>query len=428
MARLAKLGHSRFFRVSIATTLIAVSVWAFTPYFSSRIASSAFVNAELVRLTSPIAGRLTTNLPHKGNFIALAENVKLVQVLSPDERQLLDLGGQYAIAKDRSELARRQLEELHSADRDLEARAEAYRLGTMQRIEREIDEANAERKGCLAEAHQRLEVGSRMEEMVTLGFSSKVRSAEALASHAATITRCEMAEARARRYRVEIESAKIGVFLRDGANDVPYSQQQRDRLLQRRQELETELLHETSKTVQLERAMQEESARLARNGEFEITLPAFHLVWSVAASPGSTVVEGQLVMDLADCRNRFVAVELPERDFERIRTGDRASIRLIGSETWNYGLVRQVRGSAARADDRLLAAQVPKPGSGSITVEIGLPDNVQPADQNDFCGIGRLAEVRFPRSFELPAMVSETLKWAISFVSPKNTVSVAAAK
>lgn len=62
------------------------------------------------------------------------------------------------------------------------------------------------------------------------------------------------------------------------------------------------------------------------------------------------------------------------------------------------GEVRQVRGSAARADDRLLAAQVPSPDAGSITVEVGLPQDEAMADRNSFCNIGRLAEVRFQRA------------------------------
>jgi hypothetical protein len=117
----------------------------------------------------------------------------------------------------------------------------------------------------------------------------------------------------------------------------------------------------------------------------------------VSASPGSTVTEGQTVLDLADCAHRFVAVELPERDFESIKAGDPAYVRLIGGDDWKQGEVRQVRGSAARTDDRLLAALVPGPNAGSITVEIGLPQDGVSADRNNFCNIGRLAEVRFDR-------------------------------
>jgi hypothetical protein len=107
-----------------------------------------------------------------------------------------------------------------------------------------------------------------------------------------------------------------------------------------------------------------------------------------------------------------VAVELPERDFEQIKAGEAAYVRLIGSDDWNRGEVRQVRGSAARADDRLLAAQVPSPNAGSITVEIGVPQDAALADRNNFCNIGRLAEVRFQRArFGFLDRIGEVFGW-----------------
>jgi hypothetical protein len=121
------------------------------------------------------------------------------------------------------------------------------------------------------------------------------------------------------------------------------------------------------------------------------------VVWSVPASPGSVVAQGQTVLDLADCDNRFVAVELPEREFENVKPGAPASVRLIGSDLWRTGYVRQVLGSAARADDRLLAAQVPEPNPGYITVEVSLPQH-STQGQSSFCNIGRLADVRFQRT------------------------------
>lgn len=65
------------------------------------------------------------------------------------------------VAKDRADLARRQLKEIKAADDELRARAEKYRVGIIDRVGREIDEANAEKKGCLLEAQQRGDVGSR---------------------------------------------------------------------------------------------------------------------------------------------------------------------------------------------------------------------------------------------------------------------------
>ena len=68
------------------------------------------------------------------------------------------------------------------------------------------------------------------------------------------------------------------------------------------------------------------------------TLPvaARRITWSgrSSASPGSTVTEGQTILDLADCAHRFVVVDLPEREFEQIKASEAASVRLIGSDEW----------------------------------------------------------------------------------------------
>lgn len=404
--------RSRLFRVALALVLIALSAWAFMPYITYRIAPSAFVNAELLRVAAPIGGQLAQGLPRKGDFIEHPVTVGLIKSLSPDRHHLRDLDREYAVAEEHAALARKQLEEVAAADSELEKRVHAYRDGMIKRLGNEIAESEAEKTGCLAEARQRQDVGSRMEQLVQAGSASQIRSAEAQAVQEATLTRCEMAEARWRRLQGELAAARDGLFLHDGANDVPYSQQQRDRLLLRRQELQTLVLDGGARSQQLAAEIKEEQDRVDRLSRADLSLPQAHVVWSVAASPGSTVTEGQTLLDLADCAHRFVAVELPERDFEQIKAGEAAYIRLIGSDDWNRGEVRQVRGSAARADDRLLAAQVPSPNAGSITVEIGVPQDAAVADRNNFCNIGRLAEVRFQRGrFGFLDRISEVFGW-----------------
>jgi multidrug resistance efflux pump len=323
--------------------------------------------------------------------------VRLVSSLSPDRRHLLDLDREYALAQEQLALAQKQLEETAAADRELAKRVEAYRDGMIKRLNNEITEADAEKSGCLAEAQQRQDVGTRMEKLVQSGSASQIRSAEAQAVREATMTRCEMAQARWSKLREELASAQDGVFLQDGANDVPYSQQQRDRLFLRRQELETTALEGKTRSRQLDAGIEAEKERVDRLAHADLTLPEAHVVWSVSASPGTTVTEGQTLVDLADCAHRFVAVEIPERDFEQIRPGDSAYVRLIGSSDWTQGEVKRIRGSAARTDDRLLAAQVPNPDAGNVTVEVGLPPDPATADHSNFCNIGRLAEVRFQR-------------------------------
>jgi len=173
-----KIIRSRLVRILLALVLVGIGAWAFLPHLAYRIAPTAFVNSELVRVTAPIAGRLSPDLPRRGEIIR-PTTVDLVEALSSDRRHLLDLEQQSAVAKDRAELARRQLADIEAADGELRNRIESYRSGTIQRLDQEVVEAQAEKAACLAENEQRRDVRSRMEQLAKSGYTSQVRSAEA---------------------------------------------------------------------------------------------------------------------------------------------------------------------------------------------------------------------------------------------------------
>jgi multidrug resistance efflux pump len=416
----------RAVRLILAVILVGTAGWTFLPYVTHRVSVSAFVNSELVRVTAPFSGKLAQSLPRKGVLLDNSTSLNLIEALSPDRRHLHDLELQYALAKENSELARRQLREIAAFDVELGKRTEAYRLARLEQIHREATEAEAERAGCLAELQQRHMIVSRFETLTERGLASQIRSTEALATQQVTSTRCDTAEARVSRIQVELESARNGIFLRDGASDVPYSQQQRDHLMLRRQELETLALQESARFSQLAEDIDAERDRTEQLNNYRIVLPAAHVVWSTAASPGSAVTEGQTILDLADCEHRFVAVELPERDFEQISMGDTVAVRLLGGNEWREGYVQQIRGSAARSDDRLFAAQIPSADPATITVEVSLPpDDAQTGGAN-FCGIGRLAEVRFRRQlFDIASSVIAGWRWFTGLQSAQSVPTVA---
>ena len=391
--------RNRFVRLGLALFFIVAAGWAFLPYVTHRVGASAFVNSTIVRVTAPFAGRLAPTLPRQGDLIDGSTPLNLMEALSPDRRHLLDLQLQYALAKETGELAQRQLKEIEAFDTQLVKRTEAYQAAVVDQIGHEIGEADAEHAGCMEELKQRNEIGLRMDTLTDSKLASPIRSAEAHAIQQAASTRCAVATARVARLSIELQAARKGVFVRGGVSDVPYSQQQRDQLLLRRQALAAQVLQESARSSQLAADIAAESDRIAQLAHYRPALPAGYVVWSTAASPGSAVTEGQTILDLADCKHRFVAVELPERDFEQVRIGDTADVRLVGSSEWAQGRVQQVRGSAARTDDRLFAAKVPSPGPATITVEVSLPPNAAQADGSNFCGIGRLADVRFRRSW-----------------------------
>lgn len=421
---MTRLLGARYVRISFAVFLLALAAWTFSPYLAYRISSSAFINSEVVRVKAPIPGILADNLPYTGEYIGETSNLALIKSASSDRRQLVDLQAQRDAAKARSELDQKQIAEVAAADAALGKQLSDYKAGMAKRIGLEIAEAKAEKSGCHAEEEQRRLIGERLQGFVSSGGTSEFKLAQALAEQAATATKCAMLGPKLDRLNAELGSIQSGTYIRDGASDVPYSQQQRDRLFLRRQELEADLQQQTSKVAQLALAIDEEQSRIKYLGQYNLTLPADFVVWSVPASPGSAVTEGQTLLDLASCDHRFVAVELPEREFENIKAGDQAAVRLVGSEDWKYGQIRQMRGSAALEQGRLLAAQVPVPTPGNITVEVSLPPATDTSRSTSYCGIGRLAEVRFNR--ERPALFDRVSDlWRSLFDRPPAGTKVA---
>src|SRR5205823_2244770 len=77
--------------------------------------------------------------------------------------------------------------------------------------------------------------------------------------------------------RTDAEAARRGVYLNDGNNDAPYAEQQRGRLMLRRQELMADLVRGRSGLSQLEAQVSDERSRYQRATAYETVLPARHL-------------------------------------------------------------------------------------------------------------------------------------------------------
>jgi hypothetical protein len=135
--------------VALALALVAAAGWAFLPYATYRVAGSAFVNSELIRITAPIAGKLAPTMPRKGDFLDHSASLPLIEALSPDRRRLLDLERQAALAKENRDLARRQLDEITAFDSELGNRVEAYRTGTVDRLRARLPRRQPRRRAAL---------------------------------------------------------------------------------------------------------------------------------------------------------------------------------------------------------------------------------------------------------------------------------------
>ena len=391
--RFEQLIRSNQVRVAVATTMAALGLWAFAPYVTSEVGGEAFVNAPLIRMASPIAGIVASDLPPPGSAIAASRTARLVTARIVDTGPLAQLKGQQAALISARDLALRQIDELNRASARATSRSARFGQAASARLAATTRAAQEALAACEAEAAEAVLQRDRIEALAEARFATFTQRDRLRAQAAASARRCAALKDQAAALAIETRAAGSGLYLAGAAMDAPYGDQQRDRLLLRRQELESVVADAQARLAELAAQIAAEQDRLARASAFDAQLPAGTVVWSQPAPRGTTVAPGAGLIELADCNRRYVEVALPERRMEAILPGSPAKVRLIGSEQWLTGRVAAVAGAAVHRDGAMLAAN-PDKEARALTVAIALPP---PASLARRCDVGRLAEVRFPR-------------------------------
>lgn len=375
-------------RLAFATGMAALGLWAFAPYVTSEVGGEAYVNAPIIRMASPIAGLVATDLPPPGTAIVAERTARLVAARVRDTGPLSALKGQQAALIAARDLARRQI-----ADHRLANRSARFGQAAGARLAATTHAAEEALGACKAEAAEAILQRDRVEALAAQRFATFTQRDRLRALAAASARRCGMLKDQASALAIETRAANSGLYLAGAAMDAPYGDQQRDRLLLRRQELESVAADAEARLAELAVQITSEQERLARASAFDAVLPAGTVVWSQPAPKGTTVAPGSSLLELADCRRRYVEVTLPERRMEAVLPGAPVKVRLIGSEDWLEGRVASAVGAAARRDGAMLAAN-PDKDARALSVLVALPP---PQSLARRCDVGRLAEVRFPR-------------------------------
>lgn len=389
----------RFGRLMLGVGLLGAATAAGLPHLTHRISTAAVVNADLVRLSAPIAGVADAALPQPGTVLPAGAEVVLVHRLVPEERE------RFRLAQDlesvRAQIARLEetLAVLAAHEHEVAQRGLRLVAAAEEVLLRERAEAEASRNAARARvAHAAAEL-AHAEEMQRRGLFAAPRVEAARAAAAAARGEEEALSARIERIEAQIRALAIGVHLRDGYNDVPYSVQQRDRVLMMREAALDRLAEATARERVLAAALAAEEEAARRRSQFAQRIEAPMLVWQRHVAPGAPIGPGEPMLDLVRCDRLYVEVSLPDRAFSAVAPGETARVRLPGGLALE-GDVAALRGAGARASRVLAAAELPGEPGARLTVRVALPADAgerlaHPTD-GSFCGIGRLAEVSFP--------------------------------
>lgn len=389
----------RFGRILLGLALLGAAALAGLPHLTHRISTAAVVNADLVRLSSPIPGLADASLPLAGTVLPAGTELPLVHRLVLDERE------RFRLAQDlegvRTQIARLQdtLAVLEAHDREVAERGRRLVAAAGEVLAGERAETLAARGAAQARAAQAAVELAHAEEMHRRGLFAAPRVEAARAGLAAAQAEEAALSARLARVDAQIRALASGVHLRDGYNDVPYSVQQRDRILLMREAARDRLAEAEARQRVLVAALAAEEEAAEKRTRFVHALEAAMLVWQRHVAPGAPVAPGEAVLDLVRCDRLYVEVSLPDRAFAAVAPGERARVRLAGGIGLE-GDVSALRGAGARASRTLSAADLPGEPGPRLIVRVALPEYAaerlaHPSD-GSFCGIGRLAEVSFP--------------------------------
>lgn len=343
------------------------------------LSASAVVSAPVIRIAAPFDGRIVQAPPARGAAVRPGDTLVRVAATPHADGRLADLQAQLAAAKHQRAAAATQAKALTDARGQMKARMKRYREGAIARLAAQLKEAEALHNIYRARLAQSGDALDRQVQLKTKGYASQAKFDAASAS--ATIARNDVpaSAARMERIRVELDSARKGIFI-DGRDDVPYSQQRDDEIMLRLVELDARQASLEATIDDLEGRIAAEAKRVAAGDVFKQTASIAGLVWEAAGTEGATVRAGDPLVNLLDCSRPYLEVALDGNAGDGIRAGDRARVRMPDTGSTIDATVRGLRGTA---------------GNGRTTVLVDLPTATDAASIQAYCNVGRVAEVTF---------------------------------
>ncbi|MFO1106188.1 MAG: HlyD family efflux transporter periplasmic adaptor subunit [Amaricoccus sp.] len=369
-------------RLAAAGLLIGVVIGTLAPRLAGPAAPSSLVNAPLISILSPIAGRIRTASAPAGAPVAAGQ--QLLQVESePDPEIQAELQARRAelAAKDRQSRALKALRDTFAA------RERTYRAALAGWLDARLAEAAAEQEAARV---TRDETASRIARSRNLAGQGALAQA-GLEHDEAELARADaaVAGAGARLEAVRRERAALDSGLQI-QGEASYSRSRIDEVTLRLTDLEAERDRLAAEEAAL-------AARLAASAQarFAPVATAPGTVWRASGAVGTAVAPGDEILQLVDCAQRFLEVPVP--DGAAPRAGDAVQVALRGRADPVAARIAAIRGSGGGTEPAARAVTEPElpPGRLRALVALAPPGSAPPPADPAFCDLGRAAEIRF---------------------------------
>lgn len=380
--------------LGLGGVLVITSVAILADFLTAR-SRDAVVEATPIDLRSPISGELEELNVKAGIGVKAGERLGRVHDPRASSLEVRRLGTALATAK--GELAEQE-EELRKTQQLVDAvRSDA---GTQQQLE--IEKSSSDLRRLEAEASRaREEVQfaernvQRQEALLKAGAV-----AEMVVDRAHTDLQRERKELAAMEQRLAGQASVVAAARRNLTLTTTRSnfdpavrlQESNLRLQQRQSQLRTQRERVQGLTRQLEAA----ERQLDRQRDSWLISPRDAVVWKVLANQGDSLKQEAPVLQLIDCKDRWITTYVNERDLRRLRIGSPARIDLIGDDLDLRGEVAFIRSGLGRVSLGGELAPIPINLARESQVRVRILNDL-PAPPLKFCYVGFTGRVLFER-------------------------------
>lgn len=373
----------RYSRLLIGLALIFVALWVIVGEQMSGVSANAVVNAPLSTLRAPVAGQITLQDRPLGS--AVRRQDELATVVDPlvDSIRVNDLVMEQSFATAEVTALTARIAALAPQIDSLSARRDAFEAGRIAEIEARLSHAR--------ERLQLLQEGVGADASMT-GLLNQDQATQANDPRSTDIA-INLAQERVAVLQIELGAAETGVFLGDGYNDAPYSEQRRTELVTERDRLTVDLAQAEARLAAVSARLEQERLRLNLLSGAALQATANGQLWEVLAADGETVQRGQDVLRLADCDRAIVTLSVSENVYNRLKIGDGAAFRLSGDGRNFDGTIIRMAGSGAATVYKNLAVAPSQRHLERFDVALLVPALRNEADLR--CSIGRTGRAFF---------------------------------
>ena len=368
-------------RLILGTVICLVAIWIIVGEQLSGASADAVVNAQMSTLRTPIAG--SVSLKQRALGARVIKDEELGSVIDPlvDTVRLNDLLMERDIAKGKLSQLAGMVSATDLTIANLVKRAKTYKFERIADLELRLNSARV-RFALLTERPEKGVLATTFSESDGQQIDARVPKI-ALNYAAERVAVLEIA----------VRAAKSGVYLGDGYNDSPNSEQRVAELQTTIDGLKTDADAATATIAAIESRIRYEQSRTNRMQTTALKSTVNGVIWEFLTADMETVQRGQDLMRFVDCDSAIVTASVSENVYRRLSAGQSATFRMTGINEAFAATITRLAGSGAEKIYDNLAVAPSKRHLERFDVTLLVP--ALRDDENFRCAIGRTGRVFF---------------------------------